>query len=66
MIRVAKALGMKITQEGVERVEDVRRLRALGCDVIQGYYYSVPLPMVDYIAFVNKKNVVDERKLMES
>lgn len=66
VIRVAKALGMKITQEGVERVEDVRRLRALGCDVIQGYYYSVPLPMVDYIAFVNKKNVVDERKLMES
>ena len=65
VIRVAKTLGMKITQEGVERVEDVRRLRALGCDVIQGYYYSVPLPMVDYIAFVNKKNVVDERKLME-
>ena len=65
VIHVAKVLGMKITQEGVEKVEDVRRLRALGCDVIQGYYYSKPLPMVDYIAFVNKKNVVDERKLME-
>ncbi len=66
VIRVAKFLGMKVTQEGVEQVEDVRRLRSLGCDVIQGYYYSKPLPMVDYIAFVNKKNVVDERKLMES
>ena len=65
VIHVAKVLGMKITQEGVEQVEDVRRLRALGCDVIQGYYYSKPLPMVDYIAFVNKKDVVNERKLME-
>ncbi len=65
VIRVAKVLGMKVTQEGVEEVEDVRRMRTLGCDVIQGYYYSKPLPMVDYIAFVNKKNVVDERKLMQ-
>lgn len=65
VIHVAKVLGMKITQEGVEEVEDVRRMRSLGCDVIQGYYYSKPLPMVDYIAFVNKKNVVNERKLME-
>ena len=49
----------------METVEDVRRLRRLGCEVIQGYYYAKPLPMVDYIAFVNEKNVMDERKLMD-
>ena len=65
VIRVAKELKMKITSEGVETVEDVRRLRRLGCDVIQGYYYAKPLPMVDYIAFVNEKNVMEERKLMD-
>ena len=52
IIGIGKGLGMKVTQEGVETYEDVQRLRALGCDVIQGYLYSHPLPLNDYITFV--------------
>lgn len=51
IISVAKKLGMKVTQEGVEEYEDIKRLRALGCDVVQGYYYSKPMPLTDYISF---------------
>lgn len=51
ILQLAKNLGMKITQEGVETIEEVNMLRAIGFDVIQGYYYSHPLPMTDYINF---------------
>lgn len=52
IIDLAKDLGMKVTQEGVETKEDLDLLISLGCDVIQGYYYSYPLPLTDYITFV--------------
>ncbi|MFR2944186.1 MAG: EAL domain-containing protein [Lachnospiraceae bacterium] len=43
---------MKVTQEGVETKEDLLRLEALGCEVIQGYYFSKPLKYVDYLQFI--------------
>jgi predicted signal transduction protein with EAL and GGDEF domain len=33
--------------EGVESVDQVRRLRALGCDLGQGYHFGRPLPPED-------------------
>ena len=52
VIALAKKLNMKVTQEGVEREEDVELLKKLGCDVIQGYIYSHPLSLTDYLHFV--------------
>lgn len=52
VIELAKKLNMKVTQEGVEKAEDVELLKKLGCDVIQGYIYSHPLSLTDYLAFV--------------
>ncbi|MBQ0010470.1 MAG: EAL domain-containing protein [Ruminococcus sp.] len=52
IIEVAKKLGMKVTQEGVEESQDVARLREMGCDVVQGYVYAHPMPLSDYISFV--------------
>lgn len=52
VIALAKKLNMKVTQEGVERSEDVELLKKLGCDVIQGYVYSHPLSLTDYLHFV--------------
>ena len=51
IIWLAKKLGMKVTQEGVETKEDLDQLIALGCDAVQGYYYSYPLSLSDYIVF---------------
>ncbi len=53
IIRLAKNFGMKVTQEGVETVDTLERLEEYGCDVIQGYYYSKPLSLDDYIIFLN-------------
>lgn len=55
IINLAKNLGMKVTQEGVEDAAIVAKLREFGCDVIQGYFYSKPLPVDDYISFISDK-----------
>lgn len=53
IIELGKKLGMKVTQEGVETEEELERVRKLGCDVVQGYYYSHPLGLNDYMSFVD-------------
>ncbi len=54
VIEMIKKLGMTVTQEGVETREDFERLQALGCDVIQGYYFAKPMKYVDYCEFIDK------------
>jgi EAL domain-containing protein (putative c-di-GMP-specific phosphodiesterase class I) len=39
----AHEFGKQVVAEGVETEEQLKALKELGCDVIQGYYYSKPL-----------------------
>ena len=48
IIALARELGFVCLAEGAERKEQVDRLRSLGCDVIQGYYYSKPVPLDEF------------------
>jgi len=41
---MARHLGLRLVAEGVETADQLSFLRALGCDEIQGYYVSRPLP----------------------
>lgn len=43
IIAMAHALGLRVTAEGVETQAQADALRALGCDEIQGYWFSRPL-----------------------
>lgn len=43
IISMAKALGINCIAEGVEDYEQVLMLQKLGCEYIQGYYYSKPI-----------------------
>ena len=43
IISMAKALGISVVAEGVELKQEVDILVSLGCDYIQGYYFSKPL-----------------------
>lgn len=43
MISMAKALGITVVAEGVELKKEMDILNSLGCDYIQGYYFSKPL-----------------------
>ncbi len=52
MISLAHDVGMKAIAEGVETAEELARLRRMGCDMVQGYYFSEPLPFEDASALV--------------
>jgi CheY-like chemotaxis protein len=48
VIRMAKWLEMTVIAEGVETQEQLDYLRSVGCDRVQGYYYSRPLPIEEF------------------
>lgn len=54
IIGMAHEIGIKIVAEGVETEEQVSFLRQSGCDYIQGYYYSKPLPEEEFVEFLEK------------
>ena len=51
-VRMFKEMDKKILVEGVEDLETFKAFEALGCDYIQGYYFSRPLPEEDFISFL--------------
>ena len=53
-INIAKMRGMKTVAEGVETAEKVQEMCNLGCDYIQGYYYSKPLPKAEFDAYLRQ------------
>ncbi len=55
-IALAHSMGLQVVAEGVETEPQLRYLRQLGCDVIQGFYYSKPLPADQVIAFIKQHN----------
>ena len=48
ILNIAKELKIKTIAEGVETKEQREYLLDKGCDIIQGYYYSKPLPKEDF------------------
>ncbi|MEZ0332668.1 MAG: putative bifunctional diguanylate cyclase/phosphodiesterase, partial [Gemmatimonadales bacterium] len=44
IVALGHALGLTVTAEGVESEEQVELLRKQGCDQMQGYYFSRPVP----------------------
>lgn len=53
-INMIKDMQMEIVVEGVESKEMADKLIELGCDFLQGYYYSKPLPMEQFIEYISK------------
>ena len=54
-INLAKELGYKTVSEGVELKEQNEVLGELGVDIIQGYYYSKPLPEAEFEKYLLEK-----------
>ena len=54
VIKMAKSLDMLVIAEGVEEEKQVKMLKRLGCDYIQGYYFAKPMPKKDYVKLLQK------------
>ena len=54
IVSLGQLLNMKIVAEGVETQEQFEFLRDIFCDEIQGYYFSKPIPKVEYEKLLTK------------
>jgi EAL domain-containing protein (putative c-di-GMP-specific phosphodiesterase class I) len=57
IVTLAQNLGMSLVAEGIETYEQVVILRAMGCDMAQGFYFSMPLEAAQVKGFVEGRVV---------
>ena len=63
IIQMSHRLKMKVVAEGVESAQQVQLLHEVGCDIIQGYYYSKPLPLDELLEFLDFWEVEHQGRL---
>lgn len=63
IIQMSHRLKMKVVAEGVESAQQVQLLEKMGCDIIQGYYYSKPLPLDELLEFLEFWEVEHQGRL---
>ena len=49
MIKAFKSMNFTITAEGIEGQEMAEAMKRIGCDYLQGYYYSKPIPVDEFV-----------------
>jgi len=52
IIAMSKSLGKEVVAEGVETKEQLQQLIELDCDLIQGFYFSKPLPSESLVSYL--------------
>jgi len=63
IIGLAHNLGMKVIAEGVETEAQMAFLTRNGCDEMQGYYYSKPLPVDAYTALLKENRLLNQPEI---
>ncbi|MBQ9262923.1 MAG: EAL domain-containing protein [Clostridia bacterium] len=59
IIGISDYLSVPVIAEGVETEEQLHALKLLGCDIVQGYFFSKPVPSVEFDAFILQKKEAD-------
>ena len=54
ILDIADYLKVPVIAEGVETKEQMMSLKQMGCDIIQGYYFSKPVPADEFEKFIKK------------
>ncbi|MEN3110008.1 putative bifunctional diguanylate cyclase/phosphodiesterase [Uliginosibacterium paludis] len=52
IVRIGHALSMQVVAEGVETPEQLQKLKDIGCDQVQGYYFSRPVVPAEIVPLV--------------
>jgi len=62
IIKMAHRMGLVVVAEGVETEVQYKILKGLGCDLIQGYYYSKPIAVEEYEGYLRHHSVITVHK----
>ena len=54
IIEIARHLSAPVVAEGVETEEQVKALKEIGCDLVQGYFFSPPVPAEKFASFLSE------------
>ena len=57
VVQMAHSLDMPVVVEGVETEAQFEFLKAIGCEYIQGFYFSLPLPATEYEKLISQSSV---------
>ena len=55
LIGIIRGLGYNVIQEGVETKEQLDGVMSAGCSMIQGYYFSRPIPEKDFLEYIQRE-----------
>jgi EAL domain-containing protein (putative c-di-GMP-specific phosphodiesterase class I) len=66
IVRMGKRLDLLVIAEGVETQKQVDFLRLIGCEFVQGYFFSEPVPGEDYRELIKNDFVVERREVLYS
>lgn len=61
VVGMAHGMELKLVAEGIETKEELEGMCNEGIDYIQGYYYSKPLPIPEYLEFMKNKQKEEEK-----
>ena len=55
-IQLGHNLGLTVVAEGVENIDTFNKLKAMGCDILQGYFISKPVAANEFFDWIKNKN----------
>lgn len=56
IVSLAHLMKLSVVAEGVETVEQLERLREIGCECVQGYYFAKPMPVKEFELFMKEND----------
>lgn len=59
ILDIAKYLKLRVVAEGVETIGQLTLLKKAGCDMVQGYYFSRPLPPEEFEKLIEKEIAIE-------
>lgn len=55
VMEILRSMNIQMLQEGVETKEQLDKVTGLGCDLIQGYYFSKPVPEEEFVEYIKSQ-----------
>jgi EAL domain-containing protein (putative c-di-GMP-specific phosphodiesterase class I) len=62
VVNLGRALGLTVTAEGVETIEQMRLLQAIGCHEMQGFLFSKPVSAADISLLIAASAATQKRE----